>query len=341
MMLDFGALETLPKPVYRARRVNMVITIRKVGSVAGNRQMTPPIHQKHLLTIAQTLCWLGFGIWMSFIYLTLQYDATRPTVSQPSEDRVYVQNTHGHYVYLNSKEQNNLNYLEAGALAFVLISGLMTYHANHPKRLGEIENEVVTEFYSLSTTAGWYSMGRALRQEGRSIVESAGGIFTVRNTILLQTDKPIDSCRTQLERNVYLNRIVSGDVSGDRIHLFRVRENFRNSFAPRFYGRLEARASGTAIKGRFTLHRFVMVFIGVWFGGIGLVAFLVTPLALRTLFTGLPLVPNPWIGALFPALLFLCGLLMVHWGHRLGRNDKADIVKFFRDTLNARQEILL
>ena len=279
---------------------------------------------------------------MFFIYLFLQYDATRPIVPQPSEDRIYASNNHGHVVYLNSKEKDHLYYLGTGAFVLFGIAALMGYQASHPKRLREILYEVLSSGCSLFGMAGWSAVGRAIRQEGRSIAESVGGLLTGNDRIGLRSDNSIDICRMVLEKQVYLNAMnISGDVSGNRIHLYMVRTDLRNSFAPHFYGKLQGRPSGTMLKGRFTLARFVMAFLGVWFGGIGVVTTIVTPSAIKSLITGRPLVPSPFLGAFFPPLLFVCGLLMLHWGYRLGGNDRAHILKFLQQTLNARQETYL
>lgn len=301
--------------------------------------MTASNSSKRLVTIAHILAWLSLGTWMFFIYLFLQYDATRPTVPQPTEGRIYDSNNHGHVVYLTAKEEGNLQYLQIGAFVIFGIAALMGYHSEHPKQLGEIRNELWAFSYSLSTAAGWSAVGRAIRQEGTSIAESIRGIFTGPDKIDLRSDKSIDNCRTELQEKVYLNAInISGDVNGDRVHLFMVHKDLTNSFSPHFYGKLRARPSGTMIKGRFTMARFVMVFFGVWFGVIGVVMFMVTPSSIEALVTGRPLVLNPVLGAFSPPFLLACGLLMLHWGYQLGRSDKTHIVKFLQYTLNARQE---
>lgn len=297
---------------------------------------------KRLVTIAHLLAWLSLGTWMFFIYLSLQYDATRPIAPQPTEGRIYASNNHGHVVYLNSKEQDNLYYLGCGAFILFGIGALMGYHASHPKRLTEISNEVLAFVYSLFTIAGWSAAGRGIRQEAKSIAESVREILTGTDIIGLRSDNPVDNCRTELEKQVCLNAMnISGDVSGNRIHLYMVRKELRNSFAPHFYGNLQARPSGTIIKGRFTLARFVMAILGVWFGGIGVVTIIVSPSAIKTLVNARSLVPSPFLGAFFPPLLFVCGLLMLHWGYRLGGNDRARILEFLEHTLNARQETYL
>ncbi len=293
-----------------------------------------------MTSIAKVLGLLSLMTWMSFMYLTLQYDATRPTVRQPNEGRVYDLNNHGHVVYLNAEEQDNLHYLAGGALGFFVMSALIAYYLAHPKRLVEIHNDVLTVFYTFLTAAGLYAFGSAIRREGASVAQSFGDAFDGRGKIALRSDNTIDDCRTRLEKAVYFNAMnISGDVGGDRIHLYFVRKDLRNSFAPHFYGKFHVRPSGTMIKGRFTMHCFVKLLMGVWFTGIGAVIILVTPLSIRSLLTGRPVAQNPTVGLFFPPLLFICGLFMVHWGNQIGKDDKVHILHFLQQTLNARQEI--
>jgi len=87
------------------------------------------------------------------------------------------------------------------------------------------------------------------------------------------------------------------------------------------------------------MHCFVKLLMGVWFTGIGAIIILVTPLSIRSLLTGRPIAQNPTVGLFFPPLLFVCGLLMVHWGNQIGKDDKVHILHFLQQTLNARQEI--
>ena len=304
--------------------------------------MTRSNSSKHLVAIAHLLAWLSLGTWMFSIFLFLQYDAISPTIPQPVEGRIYDSNNHGHVVYLNSKEEETLDSLGIGAFVLFGMAALVGYQGTHPGRLGEIRNESWAFFCSLFTTAGWSAVGRAIGQEGTSIAESVKGLSTGPDKIDLRSDSSIDTCRTELQKTVYLNaENISGDFHGDRIHLFMVHKELTNSFSSHFYGKLQARPSGTMVKGQFTMARFVMVFLAVWFAGIAVVMFMVTPSSIEALLSGRPLVLNPVLGAVFPPFLLACGLLTLHWGYQLGRSDKAHIVKFLQQTLNARQETSL
>jgi hypothetical protein len=306
-------------------------------------KMTASTHPvRHMMYIAKVLAWMALGIWLSFIYLTLQYDATRTTVQQPSQGRIYDLNNHGHVVYLNSEEQDNLYYLQVGALALFLTAFVVGHYSSHPKRVVDIHNEVLARFYSFSSVAGLYAAGNSLRREAASIADSIGEVFTGRGNICLRSDNAINNCQSRLEKAVYLNALnIAGDVKGNKIHLYFIQKDLRNSFAPHFYGEVQARPSGTMIKGRFTMNRFVRLFLAIWFTGIGTIAVLLMPLSVRSLLTGQTGVANPRLGLFFPPFLLVCCLLMVHWGKRMGNNNKAHILHFLQQSLNAHQEFYL
>ncbi|HTH49669.1 MAG TPA: hypothetical protein VMB21_19300 [Candidatus Limnocylindria bacterium] len=54
-------------------------------------------------------------------------------------------------------------------------------------------------------------------------------------------------------------------MKGERFRL-RCRRTGRNSFAPRFHGRLLSSAEGTKVEGRFKMHLFTRIFMTFWFG---------------------------------------------------------------------------
>ena len=64
-------------------------------------------------------------LWFSFIYLTMHFDATRPTHPDVGSGRLYPQNTHGSIVYLNAAEQFRLQCLGWGSGAMFLVAVLL------------------------------------------------------------------------------------------------------------------------------------------------------------------------------------------------------------------------
>lgn len=130
---------------------------------------------------------------------------------------------------------------------------------------------------------------------------------------------------------------VAAKIRGDRFRLFAWGpRNTGNSFAPFFYGRLEAGTSGTVIRGRFQLHRIVQAFLVVWFGGLiaggGLVLFL-PPTAWGR---GQPLPPLAVLG---PAGMLLLGLGFLRLCRRLARGQAESLRCFLARELQAQVRV--
>jgi hypothetical protein len=72
-------------------------------------------------------------------------------------------------VYLNAAEQNSLRYLEIGAFALFLVTGLMMNHAEHPRQLAELRSEsLVFIIHSSPSLVGPPSAERSERREHQS-----------------------------------------------------------------------------------------------------------------------------------------------------------------------------
>ena len=285
-------------------------------------------HPKILERTLQTVGYSGLALWMVFFFLWSQYDATRPTIPDPNSGRVISLETHGHVVYLTSNEQRNLNYLPVAAFLLLGTAAILAAYMQHPERFSELREDLRIELYSLWTLAGWCAVARAIREETASVVQTFAG-FAHPERVELHSKNSIEGCRDQLKR-VYANGMnISGDANRDRIHLFVVQKDLRNSFAPHFYGKLKTEPTGTLVSGRFRLPVFIQGFLLLWFGGI---AVLMVTLALLT---ARGAVLNSTIALFFPPLLFLFGVLLVHFGNKLSSSDKAQILKFLRQTLNA------
>jgi hypothetical protein len=260
--------------------------------------------------------------------LFLQYDATRPSVRQPEQGRVYGSNNHGHVVYLTDREQENLNNLELLAGCFALAAFVIDFSVREHALLGEIRSQIQEEAYSLSTTAGWYELGRALCRRLATIGPSIRRESWQRPTSIdIRTNDPISECRSHLMRDVYLNSVcVSGNFNGKRLHLYVHRENFYNSFAPHFYGVLESLSSEARLRGQFRMHSFVRIFLGVWFGFfITTEVWFLISLELR-------------VAMLLPLAFILCGLLMVYSGKDLAMDDKNRITHFLERSMGAHKD---
>src|ERR1700730_10437636 len=102
------------------------------------------------------LGWFAFLVWLSFIYLFLQYDATRPTTPQPTQGRVVSSNNHGHVTYLTEQEEGYLHSLQIGAISLFVIAALMGYFQRKPQRIGEIQLAALRTLYGVFSPANWW-----------------------------------------------------------------------------------------------------------------------------------------------------------------------------------------
>ncbi len=84
--------------------------------------MAKPIRDLKLRTMivfVKVVGWLGVMAWVGFIGLSVHYNYTRPTSPQPSQERIYSLNEHGHIAYLTHSEQQNLNLLFWSAVVLI------------------------------------------------------------------------------------------------------------------------------------------------------------------------------------------------------------------------------
>ncbi len=290
-----------------------------------------------LKSFPKILGWSALLVWFSFIYLFLQYDATRPTTPQPAQGRVYSSNNHGHVTYLTSREEGYLHSLQIGAISLFVVAALMDYFQRKPQQIGEIRLAAMRTLYGFFSPASWWAFGVTARRQLASIrIRSVITVLCGRKTICLHSNKTISDCRTRLAGSVGFNTVgpVLGSTSGDRFQLYVVRKDFRNSFAPHFYGKLTAAASGTVIEGKFRMHFFIRIFLSMWFTAVIAIGGRIAIFSIKSLVAGRSS-EDTYIGLLVPGALILCGLLMVYWCKTLGTDDEAQIVTFLQNALNA------
>jgi hypothetical protein len=161
----------------------------------------------------------------------------------------------------------------------------------------------------------------------------------------LRTQFPIDVCRTRLasavdpERWAFTRSGYAGakPILGkllDTTFRLQVRRGYRNSFAPFFFGRFVASASGTIVEGDFRMHPFVKGFMFFWFSFLAVFAAIALVLPSR----GQP--EAPWgraallIGA---AVMGAFGVGLVKFGGLLGHGEEEAIVAFLKSTLEANE----
>ena len=296
-----------------------------------------------LTVVVKVLAPMALAVWLGFIYLFLQYDATRPTVRRPEQGRVHTLNNHGHVVYLTGHEQENLDHLEWLAFVLFAIAFLIDFSLRESEYVGEIRRRIRDRAYSLSTGVGWYGVARSLQGTLASIGPSVRDGLAAPVKVDIRSGEPFSECRDRLARDVYLNPMhVSGSFNGRKLHLYAERDvnsfapfysygGLANSFAPHFYGVLENRSGQTRLMGRFRMHWFVRIFLAVWFG-----FFVTLELLLVNRYTSFGLHTNSRLFIFVPLAFIFCGLLMVHWSKQLGTEDKTRITEFLERSMRAR-----
>jgi hypothetical protein len=70
--------------------------------MAATRETNGPSNRRAI--VAKILLFLSVGVWFGCSALYEHYNWTRPTIENRAEGRVFVQNNHGHQVYLTAPE---------------------------------------------------------------------------------------------------------------------------------------------------------------------------------------------------------------------------------------------
>lgn len=291
-----------------------------------------------LKVFPKILAWSSLIIWLSFIYLFLQYDATRPTTPQPAEGRLYSSNNHGHVTYLTKQEEDYLDSLQVGAFSLFALAALMDYFQRKPQKIRETRLIAMQTLYGVFEPASWFAFGAKLRRQVSTIsIPSIVGVLVSQKRLSLHSQETISDCRTRLIGSIGFNTVgpVLGDISGDKFLLYVTRRDFRNSFGPHFHGKLVAAPSGTVIEGKFRMHFIVRIFLSIWFTGVIAIGGKMALLSFKGIAMAQP-TSETYVGLFFPVALFLCGLLMVYWGKTLGTDDEVEIMKFLQNTLHSR-----
>lgn len=290
-----------------------------------------------LKALPKILGWSALIVWFSYIYLFLQYEATRPTISDPVAGRVYVQNNHGHYTYLTEQEENRLHALEFGALGIFLIGALADHFERHPEQMREANWVVWRTFEDLFDPSAWCAgfsrIRNGLTWNGiSSRLRSMQSVMVGRKRVTFLSDHTASDCSARISGAVGFNTFgpVLGRTSRNKFHLYLTRKDFRNSFAPHLYGRLVSTPYGTLIEADFRMHFFVRVFLTIWFTGLIAITWKLAAALMAD--SG----ANVSLGACLAVMLALFGVLLVYWGKRLGADDETQMLAFLRSTLDAR-----
>jgi hypothetical protein len=284
------------------------------------------------------LAWSALLTWFGFIYLFLQYDATRPIAPRPAEGRVYASNNHGHITYLTKQEEDQLHSLEIGALSLFMMAALIDHFQRNPEHIGQIRMIAARHLYDILDPAAWYrAAARAGQRLTPTSIRSVVRVFAPQKRISLHSEENISDCRSRLVGAVGFNTIgpVLGSIKGNKFRLYLIRKDFRNSFSPHFHGKLSVAPSGTIIEGKFKMHFIVKILLGIWFTGVAAIGGKLAVISVKSIANGRA-TGDTYVPLIYAMLLLLCGLLIVYWGKTLGTDDEAQILAFLQHRLNSR-----
>lgn len=125
-------------------------------------------------------------------------------------------------------------------------------------------------------------------------------------------------------------------LRGDRFRLFATGPKYiRNSFAPFFYGFLEALPNGTRIHGRFRTHSSSRIFMTIWFGLLGFITLRLTSYLFSTEHQ---LVQPLYVVFGAPLLMALFGIGLVRLCWWFGEGQRQSMQDFIRNDLLAQPQ---
>jgi hypothetical protein len=120
-----------------------------------------------------------------------------------------------------------------------------------------------------------------------------------------------------------------GEISGDQFKISRI-IYYRNSFLPVISGKLEPDLKGARLDIKMSLHPVVLIFMAIWFGGVGL-AIIATNFAAFSAFTQSGITADtPFFPLLIPGGMFIFGYLMVLGGFKF---EAAKAKTFFHELI--------
>jgi hypothetical protein len=84
-----------------------------------------PKFQRTWRVVVKSLVGFSIGAWLFHAYLWDKYDRINPQHPDTSNGRVFVQDTHGHVVYLTKGEDTGLAILTIGAFSLFTLAGVI------------------------------------------------------------------------------------------------------------------------------------------------------------------------------------------------------------------------
>ena len=140
--------------------------------------------------------------------------------------------------------------------------------------------------------------------------------------------------------SLFGSRPVIGRVTESSIRL-RKRIGYRNSFQTFLTATLRWEAGATVISGKVNMHRFVQVFMFIWFTGAVLIGGPMFVVSIASLIPGSThQMPNAWMGVVMPPVIVASGYGLVRFGRYLARNEAGFLKDFLMRTLDAREMLL-
>jgi len=290
-----------------------------------------------LKLLSRFLVFAAFASGFGFLGLFYHYDATRPTVRQPSEGRNYPSNNHGHVVYLSEQDERRLHLLEIAAFYLCMTGIVLDYVQRQQLTLRQIRGSALNFLYAIFSPASWLGSLSKLRQyigrtwKGNETRNDIAYSTNRRDAISLYTAKTISECQRMVKSVGYSAfGVVLASFDGYKFRLY-VRRDYRNSFAPLFSGRLVPQTTGTRVEGRFGMHPFVKIFLAVWFAGVVIIGGFIFVSSIGQALSG-DVSDNSkrHIGIVVPPILLGFGVLLVRFGKKLGRDEETRILSWLK-----------
>ena len=136
-------------------------------------------------------------------------------------------------------------------------------------------------------------------------------------------------------QGIFGSKPVLGHVTQTSVHL-RKRITYRNSFQNMFSGAMRPDIGGTVITGNFSMNRFVMVTMAIWFCGVvGFGGFISVTTTAGFLSSSGPRGGNDWLAVVIPVGMVIFGVALVGIGRHLARHEAQFITAFLTQTLDA------
>ena len=119
---------------------------------------------------------------------------------------------------------------------------------------------------------------------------------------------------------------------------FRLRkrlEGAHNSFQTYIFAKLSSEGTSTRLTCRCGMHPFGIIFMTVWFSGVGAGAIGSLVLGLRHYANG----TMPSVAGLVPWGMVVFGIVLVRVGRRMARGEREFLMDFLRQTIKARPDV--